>query len=243
MQKLTIFRASGPRVLLEILHRHPGVGQIDWVEEERVEIAFIEGTSLRSARQGVPTIEGPYGLLELMDNNPLVCARHASCPGPAATLALIALGPLARAEMIADEPTLTFNFEDRHEEIAAALATEGWQQGYTISPANDPEKSRVLEGVIEVPLKEAVALEDIETLFDDVFGRTFFIRPASALPEEAVEGSPLARYEFEDYTAPPSPRIRIRVLADRDGKAGTAQVVHLFNVMAGFEEDLGLGEG
>jgi N-acetyl-gamma-glutamylphosphate reductase len=31
-------------------------------------------------------------------------------------------------------------------------------------------------------------------------------------------------------------------MADRDGKAGAAQVVHALNVMCGFEESLGIPE-
>jgi N-acetyl-gamma-glutamylphosphate reductase len=37
--------------------------------------------------------------------------------------------------------------------------------------------------------------------------------------------------------------LTIQVLADRDGKCGAAQVVHMMNVMAGFEETLGLEYG
>lgn len=242
MQKRIVYLALGPRILREILHRHPGVDVMDWLEHESVVIAFVEENHMRFAVQGVPAIEGPYGLVELMDNNPLVCAKRASCPGPAATLVLIALGPLARAEMLLAPPTITFNFDGGYDEINPALATEGWNRGYSIAPAIAPKDERGLEAIVEAPLRQDVAQEDVETLFEDLYARTFFIRPAGALPEQAIVGSPFARYEFLDFTTEPSPRIRIRVLADRHGKAGAAQAVHILNIMAGFEEDLGLTE-
>lgn len=62
------------------------------------------------------------GLIELMDNNPIVCADEMSVPGPASTLALIALGPLLRAGAPLEPPSIAFSFED-----SGKTSPRGWR--------------------------------------------------------------------------------------------------------------------
>src|SRR5215218_131169 len=94
--------ASDPR-LLELLRNHPRVAEVTTSDEPC--LAFHQGPWNRRVLSGDPT-PALAGLVELMDNNPLVCADEASVPDPASTLALIALGPLIRAGLLVESATM-----------------------------------------------------------------------------------------------------------------------------------------
>jgi len=86
-------------VLEAILLGHPALLMLDEPAATPGVIEFGRRAQWRRLSLGL----GPSpvrGLIELIDNNPLVCADDASAPGAIATLALIALGPLARAGLI-----------------------------------------------------------------------------------------------------------------------------------------------
>src|SRR5579862_2487003 len=79
-----------------LIDRHPKISSVVAREGEPA-IAWAEGDRHRSVF--VDRVEASLkGIVELSDNNPLVCADSFSVPGPAATLAVLALGPLARSE-------------------------------------------------------------------------------------------------------------------------------------------------
>ncbi len=78
--------------LSRLLSRHP---HIEWMGEASSGIRFQQGAWERRIEADRPDLP-IKGLIELMDNNPIVCADEMSVPGPASTLALIALGPLLR---------------------------------------------------------------------------------------------------------------------------------------------------
>ncbi|MCW5946701.1 MAG: hypothetical protein KIT74_06690 [Fimbriimonadales bacterium] len=240
--KLVSARVSGPESLNAMLEVHPGVEVESFEDSDGLSIEFKQGSWIREALAAHPSIEGPYGLVELMDNNPLVCADRASCPGPAATLALVGLGPLIRAGLVVERPSILFSFDADYEEVDAALAAMGWPDGATC--AGDPI---ALGGVVSATCLSAIRIpmdaEEIDELFEEAYGRSFFVRRTEldAMNPDQLRGMPYAEYalaltEGEGGLG----LLRVQVLADINGKCGAAQLVHLFNVMSGFEEDLGI---
>ena len=55
-----------------------------------------------------------------------------------------------------------------------------------------------------------------------------------------IEHQPFAVYRLRVTPGPETSLLTIQVMADKDGKCGAAQVVHVMNVMCGFEECEGL---
>jgi hypothetical protein len=183
-----------------------------------------------------------YGLTELVDNNPLVCADRFSLPSPAVALALIALGPLALAGMVASTPTMVVNVPVDEVELEAALSKLGFSGGVLVH--HEPiDIGPVLAATVMVEVPTLDDPDELADAFDERFGRSFFVRrdAGGEWDPARVEGQPFALYRLR--VAPDRPRslVTIRVMADRQGKAGAAQVVHAMNVMCGFEESLGLG--
>ena len=203
-------------------------------------IAFREGSWSRSLWQGRPDV-GLFGLVELMDNNPIVCADEVSVPSPAGTLALIALGPLARAALLSEPPVLMLSFEASEDEIAAALRSEGFDGGATFHVApQDLGRVRAATALAKIPMPEDMA--DLDALYEEAFGRSFFVRrnEDSEWDVALVHGKPHAVYRMAVTPGEPDCLLRIQVMADAEGKCGAAQLVHAFNVMIGCEETLGL---
>src|SRR3990172_6086447 len=90
--------------LLCLLKGHPCVDVVDDGEPQEG-FAFEHGGRTRRVIVGEPRCE-TSGLPELMDNNPIVCASAVCVPTPGATLGMIALGPLARAGLLAEPPVV-----------------------------------------------------------------------------------------------------------------------------------------
>lgn len=210
----------------------------------RVAVARLEGDSSLRFRQGAWDREVRvgdagtelFGLVELMDNNPLVCADVVSVPSPAATLALIALGPLHGSGLLVEAPTMVTNVSASESDLAAFVGHE-----VTLHVDEAP-----LDGVAAATVMAVIRtpddLEDIDALYDERFERSFFVRrdEESEWNIGFVKGQPFAAYRLRIGPDQPNSLLTIRVMADLNGKAGAAQVVHAMNVMAGFEESLGI---
>ncbi len=226
--------AKGDSALLSLLSRHPRVTLERFESAAHGEILFQTGSQNRRAASADRSCQ-QYGLIELMDNNPLVCAQEASCPGAGATLALIAIGPLLRAGVVSGRPQIQLTFSADLQECEGAL--ENFEQGCeaemtcTLEPAGRLIRARCICPV------SGVRPDEIEAMFNESFGRSFFVRTSAEDPK--VENSPFAAYALDTRTGGAA---RVEVCSDIDGKAGSAQIVHLFNVMAGFEESLGLDQ-
>jgi N-acetyl-gamma-glutamylphosphate reductase len=221
--------ARGVPALEAKLEAHPYVALERFVRSAQNEIEFSQQGRRRVAASGKPSI-GEYGLVELMDNNPLVCADAASCPGAAATLALIALGPLERAGVLAEPASAVFSFEVSGE---SDLPT-------TLHIAADPvDGGSALSMSLIASLTQPATLTEIVELYDECYARTFFVRRVPQLDPRETAGAPYAAYTVRFPLQDSPSTLQISVAADADGKCGAAQLVHLFNVMAGFEEDLG----
>jgi N-acetyl-gamma-glutamylphosphate reductase len=230
--------ASSDPTVRELLARHPRVAKV--VEGIHPGIDFNVGGWSRSVYIANPEVE-QHGLVELMDNNPLVCADTLSVPSPAATMALIALGPLAAASLITERPTFITNAVTEEEDIARSLATTGWDEGVTL--VVDPhELDGVVMGSAMAVIAEPEDWDDIDSLYEERFGRSFFVRREEEADWQPslVKGHPHAVFSLRYTPGEGTGLLTIRVLADRPGKAGAAQLVHAMNVMCGLEESLGI---
>ena len=238
-QELPISIASSSNVrVLDILSHHPRVERV--ATSETSGVLFNLGGWEREVSIGHPRA-ALYGLVEVMDNNPMVCADSISVPGPAATLALIALAPLAQAGLIADAPVVVLNCSDDEAEICEALCRVGWDGGIALH-SEDLGLGGVLAASVMVAIPTPDDLTDIDSLYEEQFGRSFYIRrdETSEWGPDVVLGQPFAVYRLRISPDEPNSLLTIRVLSDRDGKCGASQVVHAMNVMCGFEESLGV---
>jgi N-acetyl-gamma-glutamylphosphate reductase len=226
-------------VLKWILDRHPRVTS---VRDARIGsgIEWAQGDWRRSVLFGRPDIE-LAGVVELCDNNPLVCGDLFSVPDPASTLALLALGPLAEAGLIVERPTLLINTSTSEEEIGPWLDRVGWGEGLTVA-CEDADLASVIAATVITKIATPARLDDLDDLYDERYGRSFFVRrdEESEWHVSLVLERPFALYRIRVSEGDPHSLLTVQVMADRDGKCGAAQIVHAFNVMCGFEESLGL---
>lgn len=210
------------------------------------QVLFSRGEWQRELLVGSPgreAINGSlYGLVELADNNPLVCADVFSVPSDAATLGLIGLGPLVRAGLILDDPVVQFSFETEALDLRAALAEMGWSGDVVIHWDVQEDLGPVRAAVCMAEIAVMDDYSELDDLFMESFGRSFFVREVDALmwDAEQVRGHDHACYTvrvspFEDQAL-----VTVLVMADESGKCGAGQMIHAMNVMCGFEECLGL---
>lgn len=235
---IDVVRAQDPLVL-NLLRSHPRVIVVEegsctgWLE-------FRQGAWKRAIYQD--RFDLLHGIVEIQDNNPLVCADEASLPNPAATLASIALAPLIQAGMLVERPSLVYSFEVQEDAAEATLAGLGWTSGARC--VGDPQD---LGGVYALAalavIRTPEELDEIDEAFEERYSRSFYVRreEAAEWSPALVAGKPYACYRLRITPDKPNSLLNVQVLADRNGKAGAAQAVHLMNVMAGFEESLGMG--
>lgn len=236
--------AKGPAELKGYLERHPGVHLVDYADEKEPYIRFEQHGWVREVFFGHPEVEGPYGLIEIMDNNPLVCADRASCPGPAATLALIALNPLIRAGILVEKPSILFSFEEYLAEVEPALKRLEWAQGAKVAVRKE-DLDGCVKAMITATIRTPQNPQDVDDLYEEIYGRAFFVRKASPGDDlvSLTRGRPFAMYMLSldmEFSPQETASLRSEVVSSIHGKAGCAQLVHMMNVMAGFEEDLGV---
>lgn len=203
-------------------------------------MAFAQGPWRRRVEVGSTTAD-QRGILEIMDNNPLVCADAMSVPTAGATLAMIALGPLASGGLIAESPTIVTTEALDEAEIDALMEPLGWFDGSFVHVEPQPIGS-VAAATVMVAIHTPPELDDIDALYEERYDRTFFVRrdETSEWDADLVAGKPYALYRLRIAPDEGTSLLTVRVIADRDGKGGAAQVVHAMNVMAGLEESLGL---
>jgi len=206
-------------------------------------LRWRQGGQQRAVYVGHPEI-ALHGVVELADNNPLVCANSFSLPSPAATLALLAVGPLAEAGILVEPPAMMVSVETDESEIAPFLEKVGWSDGILVA-AEERDFGGAAAATVFCELKTPERLEDLDDLYEERYARSFFVRrdETSEWDAKLVIGRAHAVYRL--YVTPDSPNslLRIQIMADRDGKCGAAQVIHAMNVMCGFEESLGLESG
>lgn len=225
--------------LRERLAQHPRIRAVG--EQDDQGITFHQGEWKRRVVENDPACE-LFGLIELMDNNPLVCADVASVPSPLGTLAMVALGPLAVAGIIAEPPVVLASREEENSHIAELLSREGWSGGATIEAM--PLDTGKVDAITTISVIRAPSdWSEIDELYDERFGRSFFVRRSEdgEWDTRLVGGQPYALYRLQ-YSPPDDGLaiLTVRAMADRYGKCGPDRLIHAMNVMAGFEESLGI---
>jgi hypothetical protein len=236
-----IVAASADASVARLLASHPFVDVVPGGPAQGVE--FAQGEWRRAVRVG-RSDEEQRGILEIMDNNPLVCADSMSVPSAGATLAMIALGPLAAGGLIAESPTMVTTEPTNEAEIDALMEPLGWYGGSYVH--HEPQLlGTVAAATVMVAIKTPEDLDDIDALFEERYGRTFFVRrdETSEWNVDLVADKPHALYRLRIAPDEGTSLLTVLVIADREGKAGAAQVVHAMNVMAGLEESLGVNGG
>jgi hypothetical protein len=225
--------------LLDLVHRHPLIEAMHGPADAALE--WTQGDWRRRLWIGQPDFE-VAGLVELIDNNPLVCADEASVPDPASTLALIALGPLIRAGLLVEPPALQFSFDSEASLVDDFLRAFGWNGGAVVDDAPQDLGSAVALNAFAV-VRTPEDPRELDELYEEAYGRSFFVQEAGSEPWDArrVADYPRALYRLRMAPDEASSLLTIQVMADRHGKCGAAQALHAFNVMCGFEESLGLG--
>ena len=225
--------AYGSLALKASLEKHPYVSLKSFEEDQALRIEFTTNRS-RCVFHGNPSVE-LYGLTELMDNNPLVCADEAAVTGAAATLVMVALGPLAKAGLMSQMPAIALNFGPASDEVDIALAGEGWQVGTAIATDDGNPDLLIAECICEITLPGGT--EDIDALYDECFGRSFFVRQGP----RPMSSDAYASYELNiDDSGDGTALAKVTAVGARDGKCGAGGLIHMFNVMCGFEESLGV---
>ena len=231
--------SSASASIRDLLAKHPRIGRV--VAGESLGVNFQQDDWSREVRIGDTKTE-LYGLVEVIDNNPLVCADIVSVPGKAATLALIALAPLIRAGLVADSPVVILNFPADNEEVARALEREGLKTGVAVH--SEPlDLGGVLAASVMVSIETPEDLDEIDFLYNEQFGRSFYVRrdETSEWGSEVVQNKPFAVYRIRISPDEPNSLLTIRLLSDPEGKCGAGQVIHALNIMCGFEETLAVG--
>lgn len=237
MSDITAF-CSADTPLHRLLEKHPHVKEIQPAEEAPLE--FEQNGWRRKIWGGRPDVE-TSGLVELMDNNPIVCADEISVPSAGATLALIALGPLIRAGLMVESPTLQLSCSGDEAEIEAFLRGFGWGEGAT-TQFETVDLGQACACVAMANIQNLEDWSDIDTLYEETYGRCFYVNRAEDgnWDSERVVGKPGALFRLRLTPGEPTSLLTIQAMADRDGKCGAAQIVHAMNMMAGFEETLGI---
>lgn len=230
--------ASGDPQIRSRLETHPKVERV--AASDFMGIEFQIGSWHRKVWLDRPDLE-VAGLVELIDNNPMVCADEMSIPDPISTLALVALGPIAWAGMILERPTVISSIDTSEKLLDAFLKTAGWGDGATLH-VEHRELGSVLAATAMAAISTPKDWSEIDDVYEERFGRSFFVRrdEDSEWDPSLVAGQPFAAYQLRYTPGEESSLLTIQVLADRNGKCGPGQAIHAMNVMAGFEESLGI---
>lgn len=237
MKRISV-RCGSDGVLRNLLEQHPGVDLQPEVSSELLE--FWQDDWHRKLVDHAAT-EAPFGLIELMDNNPLVCADVVRIPNPAATMALIALGPILRAGIVRESPAIIASFPIDDDAVTEALTTVGWEAGAAVTSGDvDLGSVRGLNAIASI--HTPAHLSDLDDIYEEAYGRSFFVRrdEDSAWTPQIAEKRPYAFYRLRVTPGEEVSLLTIQTFADLHGKLGASQIVHTMNVMAGFEETLGV---
>ncbi len=215
-----------------------GRAEIDLAPEplDSPRLVWDQDGRMRTLHIGPARPQGIAGLLELMDNNPLVCADEASTPPPAAALALAALGPVWQAGLALDEPAF---------ESSSDCALGPWLETIQFSGEylhESRDGSQDLESLnLFLPIRNPGRWSDLDDLYREAYGGSFAIETWEDGDEPALPaGSPLLVYRLRITPGDDESLFTVQAAGRRDGRLGPAQAVQMLNVMCGWEECLGL---
>lgn len=181
------------------------------------------------------------GVVELMDNNPLVCSDSAWVPSPGGTLAVLALGPLLEAGLIVEPPAILLSFPEEESDVRLGLQSVGYNGEFSFN-CEDHDLGTVRGAYCIAKVSNPQSFDELDDIYDDRYGRSFFVRRTEDQPwnKELVEHKMWACFRLELTEGESESLLAIHIMADINGKAGAGQFVHTMNIMCGFEESLGL---
>lgn len=236
-KRLTAVCGSIPG-LEDLLRAHPRVDEVSLGGAAALEFS-LDGWNRSIVVGGVPA--DAAGLIETLDNNPLVCADVVSVPSPGATLALIGLAPLARSGLLQESPLVQSTLPIDPEELSTLLAGEGWEGGFSLDCEPVDLRGAAACTVMAV-VSTQERIEDFDGLYTEFYGRSLYVRNDADSPwdVELVLGKPFALYRLRITEDAPDSLLTVQTMADLNGKCGAAQIVHAMNVMCGLEESLGI---
>jgi hypothetical protein len=218
-----------------MLSRHPYVSAITVHDQES--LCFGREKPSRCARPGFGP--GVRGLIEIIDNNPLVCTDEAWVPTGADTCALIALSPIALSGLISAPPALLSSSEFTPD-LPLWLADIGIDHPAT-TQIEPMDLGTVLAVTALVHVKQELNLEQLRDMYAERYEGSFFVHEAKEFWDTSlVAGTAFAYYDLSVTPGVGDCLARIRVIADAYGKCSAAALVHMMNVMCGFEESLGI---
>jgi N-acetyl-gamma-glutamylphosphate reductase len=230
--------STGSKELLEVLGKHPRLlARLKPEVSDSIEINQ-EGW-IRTLRAGIASGD-TFGLIELMDNNPIVCATDVSVPLAADCAAIAAIGPLAEAGILLQPPVIS-STADFSPSFDGWLETVNWTGGATLNVV-EADVSRGIHVTVMALIQSPEHHQEIDDLYDERYGRSFFIRrdETSVWAPELVQNQPYMTYRLRWTPDVGSGLLTVQLMGDRDGKFGFGGMVHALNVMLGFEESLGL---
>jgi hypothetical protein len=198
---------------------------------------------LRSVAQSDSSSELPElgGLVELMDNNPLVCADHAWVPDATTTLLLAAFGPIALSGLVLEAPSVLTNAPISPEAIERGLDSIGWTQGVTLAAVPD-DMGDVYALTCLAKVSQPEEWDELDDIYEERYQKALYIRrdESSEWTPELVRGKNEIIYRLRLTLGEGEGLLSIMVLGDRNGKCGPKSAIHMMNVMCGFEESLGI---
>lgn len=203
--------------------RHPKVCAVVGEPASGV-VSWSQGTWHRSI--GVGCKAEVRGLVETIDNNPMVCCDSFAVPGPAATMALLALAPASRAGLVGPGAELRVSLGPEPEFDAFLFEADVPQ-----CTTSDFE-SELCAAEARFSLTPGSCLADLEAAYREYYDRAFYVR----LGDHNPSGTAFASVRLANFDG----SAVVTAAADPRGKAGASQVVHAFNVMCGFVESLGV---
>ncbi len=232
-----ILAGSSDPVIDALLRRHPEVSGVLCTSSKGIEFGTNRRRFVTSSDIGGEV----GGVVELMDNNPLVCSDQAWVPSAGGSLAVLALGPLLEAGLIVEPPAILLSFEESEDELARGLKTVGYEDGFSFNCENS-DLGTVRGAYCIAKISNPQSFDEIDDIYNERYGRSFFVRREEEQPWEKglVESKPWACFRLELTEGETESLLAIHIMADINGKCGAGQYIHTMNIMCGFEESLGL---
>ncbi len=230
---------TGDDRLAELLSHHPRIGLVATNDDPTVLTLESPGRSRRLHIADARVEQ--YGLLELMDNNPIVCADDISIPSLAASLFLITLGPLLLSGLVVEPPSFVTNLNCHGTDLARAVRSVGWDDEVDIMTEAVHVGGIALATGIAV-IQSVSDPEELAEFYLERFGKSPLIRMEGSTEwsPQLVEGKPLAIYRITVNPDEPTSLVSVKAMVDFTGAFQAAQMVTAMNVMYGFEDEMGL---
>lgn len=229
-----------PESLKAALQRHSGVLASEASEGDHLQ---FQTNRIRSVVLSDGTVELPEigGLVELMDNNPLVCTDDAWIPDIAGTLLLAAFGPIALSGLVLEAPSVLTNAPIVAAAIESSLESIAWTEGVTLAAVPD-DMGDVYALTCLAKVAQPEDWEELDDIYEERYQKALYIRrdESSEWTPDLVRGKNEIVYRLRLTLGEGEGLLSIMVLADKNGKCGPKGAIHMMNVMCGFEESLGI---